>query len=68
MKLHYENAPSTLWHSFVMTEENGAKLYGVCLIVFERLSRDLLAQMRTLSDSWKLDTSKLVRHRRIKKD
>jgi len=60
MKLHHETAPATLWHSFVMTEENGAKIYGVCLIMFERLSQGLLTQLRTLSDSWKVDVSKLV--------
>jgi len=60
MKLVYESAPQTVWHSFVLTEENGAKLYGVCLIMHNRLSKESHSKLKEMSAGWKFDTSKLV--------
>ncbi|KAJ3096697.1 DENN domain-containing protein 4C [Phlyctochytrium planicorne] len=50
--LKYGPPPAT-YHSFVITEESGAKIYGVCIVIYEKLHSNLQSQLEAAIEEWK---------------
>ncbi|KAJ3245110.1 hypothetical protein HDU77_009591, partial [Chytriomyces hyalinus] len=50
-----EFPPEATCHSFVVTEENGSKLYGVCLVLYEPIQEPLASQFEEMIESWRVD-------------
>ncbi|KAI9002655.1 hypothetical protein BC832DRAFT_524902, partial [Gaertneriomyces semiglobifer] len=52
IKLRYEDTgpPPETFHSFIITEETGAKMYGVCVIIYEKLCLKHAAELESLVD------------------
>ncbi|KAJ3226977.1 hypothetical protein HDU81_006988 [Chytriomyces hyalinus] len=50
-----ECPPEATCHSFVVTEENGSKLYGVCLVLYEPIQEPLASQFEEMIESWRVD-------------
>ncbi|KAJ3413960.1 hypothetical protein HDV05_007249 [Chytridiales sp. JEL 0842] len=48
-----EGAPPSTYHSFIITEETGAKSYGVCVTIYEKLHPNIQHQLEVLLDDWK---------------
>ncbi len=53
MEYAEEEAPSPKWHSFVITEETGNRMYGVCVTVFEKISDKYRDEFNALVDDWR---------------
>ncbi|KAI8609251.1 uDENN domain-containing protein [Chytriomyces sp. MP71] len=57
--LQFKHSPDTslecTTHSFVITEETGAKLYGVCLLLYEPIQEPLASQLEELLEEWRAD-------------
>lgn len=55
LKLEWSDArePQAKFHSFVITEENGTKSYGIAATVFEKLSLAHTSDMNSLIQKWK---------------
>jgi hypothetical protein len=48
-----DGAPPASFHSFVITEEMGARLYGVCVTFYEKIESVQLAELNQMHDEWK---------------
>ena len=48
-----DDKPSPKWHSFVITEENGKRLYGVCVTVFEKIDDKHRDEFNAMVDAWR---------------
>ncbi|TPX33374.1 hypothetical protein SmJEL517_g03709 [Synchytrium microbalum] len=57
LRFGYDNGlrPPETYHSFVITQETGARLYGVCLTLYEKLSPELTRQLEILVAAWRLE-------------
>ncbi|KAJ8331147.1 hypothetical protein QVD99_005806 [Batrachochytrium dendrobatidis] len=44
--------PPDTFHSFIITEENGAKCYGTCIIIYEKPSEEIRVQLQSLISEW----------------
>lgn len=55
LKMVYDDngRPGEKFHSFIITEETGAKLYGVCVTVYEPLPQAQSKQLEALINIWK---------------
>ncbi|TPX34627.1 hypothetical protein SeMB42_g07288 [Synchytrium endobioticum] len=54
LRFGYANGPKPIetYHSFVITQETGVKLYGVCLTLYEKLPVELASQLETMVSAW----------------
>ncbi|KAF9082901.1 hypothetical protein BGX23_011971 [Mortierella sp. AD031] len=51
LKLQAERPPTT-YHSFVMTQETGNRSYAMCVIMYERMPKNMYHQFETLCQKW----------------
>ncbi|KAJ3219078.1 hypothetical protein HDU67_002734 [Dinochytrium kinnereticum] len=64
LRFEPDGPPASTYHSFVtefndilkiITEENGAKSYGVCVTIYEKLHPNLHSQLETAVEEWRND-------------
>ncbi|KAI8616538.1 uDENN domain-containing protein [Chytriomyces sp. MP71] len=50
-----DNPPESTTHSFFITEKTGAKVYAVCLLLYEPIQETLASQLEELLEEWRAD-------------
>ncbi|KAJ3039373.1 hypothetical protein HDV00_012249 [Rhizophlyctis rosea] len=65
LQLRHEESgkPPERYHSFIITEETGAKSYGICLTFYEPLPSHLASQMETMIQEWREGSLVGILHR-----